>query len=107
VINDDAANVHGYTLSTPRSGSLLSESHALTGLCEPVGLSDHLEELQGKARPSLSSWNVVSLSTANRSNAGTSRKENDSAPCRTAAAIPSSGTPARPETPDLRRAGLL
>ncbi len=43
---------------------------------------------------SLSSWNVVTLSSANRSNALASRNENEIVPSRTAAAIPSSGTPA-------------
>jgi len=43
----------------------------------------------------LSSWKVVPLTSANRSNADASRKENESAPSRTATAIPSSGTPAR------------
>jgi hypothetical protein len=42
------------------------------------------------------SWRkVVPLSPANRSKAATSMKENERAPSRTAAAIPSSGTPAR------------
>jgi hypothetical protein len=44
---------------------------------------------------SLSSPNVVSLSTANRSNTGTSRKDNERSRWRTAVAISSSGTPAR------------
>jgi hypothetical protein len=43
----------------------------------------------------LSSRKVVPLSPANRSKAVTSMKENDNAPSRTAAAIASSGTPAR------------
>jgi hypothetical protein len=42
----------------------------------------------------LSSGKVVLLSPANRSYALASKKENDRAPFRTAAAIPSSGTPA-------------
>jgi hypothetical protein len=43
----------------------------------------------------LSSPNVVALHPANRSDASASRKECERSPFRTAAAIPSKGTPAR------------
>ena len=64
-------------------------------LREADGLADHHQQLRGYRSLRSSFWKVVPLSPAKRSNAVTSMKENESAPSRTAAAIPSSGTPAR------------
>jgi hypothetical protein len=43
VIDDDAANRHWFTLSTPGLGSLLSGSHALTGRLRGPGLQGSIE----------------------------------------------------------------
>jgi hypothetical protein len=43
VIDDDAANRHWFTLSTPGLWSLLSGSHALTGRLRGLGLQGSIE----------------------------------------------------------------
>ena len=65
------------------------------GAAKPTASRTTTSSSSGMPVCALSCWKVVPLSPANRSKADTSMKENDSAPSRTAAAIPSSGTPAR------------
>jgi hypothetical protein len=43
MIDDDAANRHWFTLSTPGLGSLLSRSHALTGRLRGPGLQGSID----------------------------------------------------------------
>jgi hypothetical protein len=75
------------------------------GSAKPRASRTTFSSSSGTPVSSLSSRNVAVLIPAKRSKADASRYENESAPSRTAAAIPSSGTPefSRPRTQRARR----